>query len=107
GFQEGRHVLLQVEVAIQYGETTRASSRKPSLYQMNGAAVKLLRVERVMGGHDNGSATGRKEGEHTFQEFSGLPVDIRQRLVEEKDLGFEGQSPGQGHPLGLAAGKGP
>ena len=37
--------------------------------------------------------------------LADLGVEGPERLVEEEDPGLDGQRPGQGHPLALAAGE--
>src|SRR6266508_2173895 len=73
--------------------------------EMDPVVAEAMAVFGVMGADDHAGSPPWEGDNHLFEQFGGLPVHVRQRLVEEEDLRLERQGPGKGDALGLTAGK--
>src|SRR5512141_2367611 len=76
-------------------------------FQQDRFAVQPFRLLRVVRDQDNGGPTRRKRRDHRFEKSGRLPVDIRERFVEQEDLGLQHKGPRHRHPLRLAPGQFP
>jgi len=73
---------------------------------MQDLSLQAPRLAQIMGRDDDGDTGGGEGGQTALEERQRLAIESGRRLVQQEDLGFQDQGPGQGDPPGFAAGKG-